>query len=105
MSETKFLVRYSVNEGTQQKYLKLLKEFKSLIRAEGLVDYSVYVDAKNKLSFTEVYTFKSEEAFDNYEDDSDERTKILMSKMAEFVVNKTTKYSVIKKVEFETGDK
>lgn len=104
MSETKFLVKYSIKKEHEENYLKLIRELKSLINAEGLVDYSVYVDNKNKLAYSEVYTFESKEAYNNYDDEADERVNILMSKMAEYVVEKTTKYSVINKVDFATDD-
>ena len=104
MNETKFLVKYSIKEEHEKNFLKLIRELKSLINAEGLVDYSVFVDSKNKLAYTEVYTFESKEAYDNYDDEADERVNILMSKMSEFVAEKTTKYSVINKVDLATGD-
>ncbi len=104
MSETKFLIKYTIKNDKIEEYLKIVKELNMIISAEGLLDYSVYADKKNKNNFTESYTFESEKDYDNYDDESDERVNILMSKMSELIVEKTTKYSVVTKINFDKSD-
>ncbi len=99
MSETKFMIRYTVKPEQRENYLKIIREFKSIIVADGLTDYSVFADKRNNNKFTEIFTFDSETSYDNYDDEADERVNILMSKMAEIIVEKSTSYSVITKVE------
>jgi len=99
MNETKFLIKYTIKKEEAENYLKIINELKAIITAEGLKDYSVYVDKKNKNTYTEVYTFESEAAYEGYDDEADERVNILMSKLAEVIVAKTTSYSVITKIE------
>lgn len=99
MNETKFLVKYTIKKEEAENYLKIINELKTIITAEGLKDYSVYVDKKNKNTYTEIYTFENEAAYESYDDEADERVNILMSKMAGIIVAKTTSYSVMTKID------
>jgi len=77
----------------KEEYLKTIRELKSLIKAEGLESYSVYEVKGKPDRFQEQYIFSSDEAFENFEDATDERINILITKISGMTVEHTTKYT------------
>lgn len=74
MSKVLFTINYEIQENKREEFLKTIRELKTLIKAEGLESYSVY-EVKGKTNrFQEQYIFVTEEAFENFEDNTDERT-------------------------------
>lgn len=98
MSKVIFTIVYSVDEKKRDEYLDIIRELKSLVKAEGLLSYSVY-EAKNKKNkFEEIYEFESEQAYEDFDDNSDERIDILMSKLSDVILENTTNYSVMSEI-------
>lgn len=93
MSKVLFTINYEIQHDKREEYLRTIKELKTLIKAEGLESYSVY-EVKGKANrFQEQYIFVSEETFENFEDDTDERINILINKISGMTVEHSTKYS------------
>lgn len=90
-----FSIQYELDEDKKEEYLKTVKEIKNLIKAEGLEDYNVYEVKGKPGHFQERYIFSSEEAFDNFDDNEDERLNILINKISEFTKDHTTKYTTL----------
>lgn len=92
MSKVLFTINYEIQQDKREEYLRTIRELKSLIKAEGLESYSVY-EVKGKANrFQEQYIFVSEETFENFEDDTDERINILINKISGMTVEHSTKY-------------
>ena len=93
MSKVLFTINYEIQGDKKEEYIKTIRELKNLIKAEGLESYSVY-EVKGKANrFQEQYIFSSDEAFENFEDATDERINILINKISGMTVEHTTKYA------------
>jgi hypothetical protein len=93
MSKVLFTINYEIQVDKKDEYLKTIRELKNLIKAEGLESYSVYEVKGKQNRFQEQYIFTSNEAFENFEDDTDERINILINKISGMTVEHTTKYA------------
>ncbi len=95
MSKVIFSIRYNVFPEKREEYLDVVRELKNLVKADGLETYSVF-ELKNKPNnFEEVYIFKSPEAYENFEDNTDERIDILMTKLSDMIKEQTTQYTTL----------
>jgi hypothetical protein len=92
MSKILFTINYEVEVEKREEYLRTIRELKSLIKAEGLESYSVYEVKGKPNRFQEQYIFSSDEAFENFEDGTDERMNILISKIEAMTIDHSTKY-------------
>lgn len=98
MSKVIFSVQYEIDSLKVEEFKSIINELKVLLKAEGLEDYSVY-EAKGKPNhFQEQYTFVSEEAFEAFDDNTDERLNILVNKLNEIAVQHSVKYSTLSKI-------
>jgi quinol monooxygenase YgiN len=95
MAKVLFSVQYEINPEKRDEYLKLIKELKNLMKADGLVDYSIYEQNHKPNHFQEVFTFASSEAYDNFEDAQSERINILISTINNLSVGNSTKYTTL----------
>lgn len=95
MSKVIFSIRYNIFPEKREEYLDVVRELKNLVKAEGLDNYSVYEQKNKPNSFEEVYLFSSQEAFENFDDNSDERTDILMTKLSDMIKEQTTQYTTL----------
>lgn len=95
MSKVLFTINYDIQGDKKEEYLKTIRELKSLIKAEGLESYSVYEVKGKPNRFQEQYIFSSDEAFENFEDATDERINILINKISGMTVEHTTKYATL----------
>ncbi len=98
MSKVIFLVQYEILEEKREDYIQAINELKNLLRAEGLENYSVYELKGKPNHFQEQYLFSSEEAFENFDDNEDERLNILINKITELTKNHSTKYSTLTEI-------
>ncbi|GAB6283713.1 MAG: hypothetical protein STSR0008_25060 [Ignavibacterium sp.] len=99
MSKVIFTVEYEIPEQNKKEYLNSIQELKSLIKYDGLLDYSIY-EVKGKQSnknslYQEIFIFNSKESYDNYDDPEDERITLLINKIENLKVNNSTKYHTL----------
>ncbi len=95
MSKVLFSIQYEIVPEKKDEFLKVIKELKNLLKADGLESYSVY-EVKGKLNnFQELYTFSSMEAYEAFDDMNDERINILIDKITSFATDKSTKYNTL----------
>lgn len=95
MSKIIFSMQYEIKAEEKEEYIESLKELKMLQKSEGVENYSVYEVKGRTNVFEEVIIFSSEEAFDKYDDASNERIELLNSKIEELKVPRTTKYNTL----------
>ena len=98
MSKIIFTIKYELKSEKKEDYLVVIKELKNLLKAEGLESYSVYELKGKPNHFQEVYSFTTQEAFDAFDDNQNERVNILIAKLNEMTVDNTTKYSTLYEV-------
>lgn len=93
MSKVVFTIQYEVNSAKRNEYINVIKELKTLLVAEGLESYNVYELKGKENNFQEVYQFVSEEAYEAFDDDQNERINILISKLNDMTSG--TKYTTL----------
>jgi len=99
MAKVLFTINYEIQADKKEDYLRTVKELKNLIKAEGLESYSVFQVKGKDNRFEEQLIFSTEEAFENFEEDTDERINILINKIGGMTNDHTTKYMTLTEVE------
>lgn len=95
MSKVLFSIKYEIIPDKRENYLDLIRELKTLIKADGLESYAVF-ELKGKANhFEELYVFESREAYEEFDDDPNERVNILMNKLTDMIVQQSTQYSTL----------
>lgn len=98
MGKVIFSIQYDVFPAKRNDYLNIVRELKTLVASEGLESYSVF-EKKNKAnSFEEVYIFSSEDAYEAFDDNQNERIDILMSKLSDLITENSQKYTTLYEV-------
>jgi len=98
MSKIIFTIHYELKENKKEEFLNVVNELKILLNADGLENYSVFA-VKGKLNqYQEQYTFESEEAFDAFDDNNDERINILINKLNGLTMEHSTRYLTLNKI-------
>lgn len=98
MAKVIFSISYTIIPEKRDDYLLVIKELKNLVKAEGMESYSVF-ESKKKNTFSEVYVFESNQAYEDFDDNQDERVDILMTKLSDMIQEQTTNYSTLFEVE------
>jgi len=95
MGKVIFSIRYEINPDKREGYLDVIRELKSLVNAEGLENYSVYEHKGKQNKFEEIYIFNDKQAYEDFDDNPNERVDILMTKLSEMTIDHSTKYSTL----------
>jgi len=98
MNKVIFSIRYNVFPERRQEYLDVVRELKNIVKADGLESYSVYEQKNKPNNFEEVYIFQSHEAFENFDDNQDERIDLLMTKLSDMIKEQSTQYTTLYEV-------
>lgn len=98
MGKVIFSIRYHIFPERREEYLDVVRELKNLVKADGLENYSVFEQKSKANNFEEVYIFNSKEAFENFDDNQDERIDILMTKLSDMIKEQTTQYTTLLEV-------
>lgn len=99
MPRVMFSISYSIKPELREKYLGLLGEMKEHLTTVGQKNYSVFEAKGRKNSFTEVFITNSLEEFDALEDNQNEKTADLVSRIEECVGDEGMKYSTLVELE------
>jgi quinol monooxygenase YgiN len=95
MAKVLLSVRYKIDSSKRDEYLGVIRELKSVLKTDGLESYSVF-EVKGKANhFEEIYTYSSEQAYEEADDSDNERINILINKIADMAVGSTTKYTTL----------
>ncbi|MGB5847885.1 MAG: hypothetical protein WBH40_05315 [Ignavibacteriaceae bacterium] len=98
MSKVIFTIQYELKEDKKEEFLNVVNELKNLLSVDGLEDYSIYKVKGKQNQFQEQYTFNSEEAFDAFDDNNDERINILINKLNGLTIEHSTRYLTLNKI-------
>ena len=99
MPKILFFVSYEIDPNKRGEYLDSIKEYKSLIKTEGLLNYSLLEEKGKSNKFREIFEFESEEAFDDFDDAGNERLSLLNRKLESLKIAKSTKSRTLIEVE------
>lgn len=95
MAKVIFSIQYEINPVKKDEYLDIIREFKNLLKSDGLEKYEVFEVKGKANTFQELYEFESKEAFEAFDDDQNERLNILINKLSDLTVENSTKYSTL----------
>ncbi len=98
MSKVIFTIQYELKEDKKEEFFSVVNELKNLLNADGLENYSVFSVMGKQNQYQEQYTFESEEAFDSFDDNNDERVNILIDKLSDLTVVNSTRYLTLNKI-------
>ncbi|OGU31246.1 MAG: hypothetical protein A2057_04325 [Ignavibacteria bacterium GWA2_35_9] len=98
MSKVIFIIQYEIEETRRDEYLTLARELKTLLKADGLENYAVYEVKGKQNHFEELYTFNSLEAYENFDDNQNERISILLNKLSDMQKSNSTKFTTLTEV-------
>ena len=98
MSKIIFTIQYEIEENKREEYLTIVRELKNLIKVDGLQDYSVYEVKGKPNHFEEIYSFNSSEAYENFDDNQNERISILLNKLTDITKGNSTKYTTLNEI-------
>jgi quinol monooxygenase YgiN len=99
MSRVIFSIKYEIKPERRPEYIRIVRELKHLVSAEGLESYAVYEHKSKKNHFEEIYIFKDHESYDAFDDQSDERIDLLMTKLSDLIQQHTMHYKTLFEVE------
>ena len=99
MGKVIFSIKYSILPEKRNDYLDVIRELKNLVKTEGLESYSVYETKGKANDFEEIYVFESNQAYEDFDDQSDDRVDILMTKLSDMIKQQSTHYSTLFEVE------
>jgi quinol monooxygenase YgiN len=98
MAKVIFSIEYEVLPNKRDEYFGIMREMKALVAGDGLISYNLY-EKKNKANnFEEIYVFESNESYEQFDDNQNERIDILMSKLSDLIKENTTKYNTLNEV-------
>lgn len=95
MEKVLFTIKYEILPEKREQYLDVIRELKTLIKAEGLESYNVYEVKGKQNNFQEVYSFVSKQAFEDFDDNPDERVDLLMNKLSDMIKQQSTQYTTL----------
>lgn len=95
MPRVMFTISYGIKPELREQYIGLTQEMKEHFTKVGRKNYSVFEAKTKKNQFTEVFITNSVEEFDALEDNQDEKTEALVSRLEEFVDAEGMKYSTL----------
>lgn len=87
MPRVVFTISYTIKPEAREEYLDLVRQMKQHFASIGKNNYSVF-ESKGKVNqFTEMFTSGSMEEYDSLEDNLDEETQEIISKIESLVVD------------------
>ena len=95
MAKVIFTIQYELKADKKEEYLSVVRELKNLLKDDDLQSYEVYRLKGKGNHFQEIYTFQSEQAYEDFDDNQNERINILINKLSDLTVENTTKYSTL----------
>lgn len=95
MEKVLFTIKYEILPERRNEYLNVIRELKTLIKADGLESYTVF-EVKGKPNiFQEVYSFFNKKAYEDFDDSPNERVDILMNKLSDMIKQQSTQYTTL----------
>lgn len=95
MGRVIFSIKYSIFPDKREDYMAIIRELKTLVKAEGLESYSIFEQKGKKNNFEEIYIFRDNKSYEDFDDDSDDRVDLLMNKLSDMIEQQSTGYSTL----------
>jgi antibiotic biosynthesis monooxygenase (ABM) superfamily enzyme len=98
MPKVLFMISYGVKPELREQYLQFTSELKAYFAVPGRREYTICEVKGKKNNFTEVFTFPGMEEFDALEEQQNDATQALESKLEQFVDRGGMKYTTLVEV-------
>jgi hypothetical protein len=95
MEKVLFIIKYEILPERRNDYLDVIRELKSLVKADGLESYGVFEVKGKANNFEEVYSFVNKQAYEDFDDAPNERVDLLMNKLSDMIKQQTTQYTTL----------
>jgi hypothetical protein len=95
MPRVMFTISYGIKPEHRDTYLDLARTMKEHFTTVGKKNYAVYEAKGKKNQFTEVFITNSMEEYDALEDNQDEKTEELVTRLEELIDDDGMKYSTL----------
>jgi antibiotic biosynthesis monooxygenase (ABM) superfamily enzyme len=92
MAKVMFTISYTIKPDHRSSYLAMIGELKARLATLGK-NYAVYETKGKRNHFNEVYLFNNEDEYEALDDNQDEQTQELLSKLESCVDNGGMKYT------------
>lgn len=97
MPQILFEINYDIKPDKRDKYLATISELMQHLKSSGK-NYFVVEDTSQINNFTEIYICKDEAEYENLEDENDETTNLLTTKILSEFISGSTRYSTKKEI-------
>jgi hypothetical protein len=95
MTKVIFSIKYEILPEKREAYLDVIRELKALISVDSLESYLVFEIKNRKNCFEEHYTFSDRDAYEDFDDNPNERVNLLMTKLSDMIKQQTTEYTTL----------
>jgi len=95
MSKVLFMISYAVKPELRDQYLQFTSELKAHFSAPGRREYTICETKGKKNTFTEVFTFSGMEEYDALEEQQNEATQALESKLEQYLDRGGMRYTTL----------
>ena len=99
MARVLFTISYEIHPEKRDDYLAFARELKNHLSSARKIDYSIFENKTKKNNFTEVFSCKSIDEYEQLEDNEDETTQQLLARLETFLLNGSMKYSTLVEAE------
>ncbi|TRZ64028.1 hypothetical protein D4R20_03280 [bacterium] len=92
MAKILYEINYKIYPEKRADYLEAISDLKELVPAE--LNYQVFENAKNSNDFTEIFMCESEDEYENFEDNQDDKVREITEKLInELVIDKKISFT------------
>lgn len=95
MPRVLLIISYTIKPEMRQEYLALAREMKEHFTQVRKKDYAIFEGRVKKNQFTEIFTTNSVEEYEGLDDNLEERSETLVSRLEEFVDEDGMKYNTV----------
>lgn len=99
MPRVLFTTKYRIESDKLSEYHNIVSELKKIFETKEDVDLKIFKVKGKENAFQEIYEYGSTEVWEKSDDEEDERYELLMSKLSDYIVPKTTEYSTLFEME------
>ncbi|GAB4291379.1 MAG: hypothetical protein Kow0098_10580 [Ignavibacteriaceae bacterium] len=99
MAKVIFSIQYEIKENKKAEYYNIIRELKNLLHTDGLESYKVFEVKGKPNHYQEIYEFSSPEAYEEFDDNENERVNILINKLSDLTTDNSTRYTTLYELE------
>ena len=95
MSKVLFTTKYAIESEKLEEYKNIVDELRNLFTMKENVSLKIYSVKGKENTFQEIYEYATKEAWEEADEEVDERYESLMAKLSDMIVPKSTDISTL----------